>query len=111
MILFLAAETPPPAGPAALFLTVLPWLIFIFLFYYLFVSSPMKKKQRTFQELMKNLKNGDRIVTTSGIFGVITGIQEKTMKVRIANNVVVEIEKSAVAGLAPEQSKEDKKKD
>jgi|SRR3990172_4057442 len=108
MYLFLNAPPPSQGGPASLILTILPWLIFIFLFYYLFVSSPMKKKQKEFQNLMSNLKTGDRIVTNSGLFGVVTGIQERSVKVRVANNVVVEMEKSAIARLAPEE-KEAKK--
>ncbi len=110
-MLFLAADAPP-AGGTALILTMLPWLIFIFFFYWLFVASPMKKKQKAFDELMKNLKTGDRIVTSSGMYGVITGIQEKIFKIRIANNVVVEMDKSAITGLATdEKEKEDKKGD
>ena len=108
MYLFLDSQTPSQGSPATLFLTILPWLIFIFLFYYLFVSSPMKKKQKEFQQLMSNLKTGDRIVTNSGLYGVITGMLEKSVKVRIANNVVVEMERTAIAGLAPEVKEEKK---
>ncbi|MCI0411250.1 preprotein translocase subunit YajC [bacterium] len=106
-MLFLAAEAPP-AGGTALILTMLPWLVFIFFFYWLFVAAPMKKKQKAFAELMKGLKAGDKVLTTSGIYGVITGIQDKTLKIRIANNVVVEMDKSAITGLAPEEKEEKK---
>jgi preprotein translocase subunit YajC len=106
-MLFLAAEAPPTGG-TALILTMLPWLVFIFFFYWLFVAAPMKKKQKAFAELMKNLKTGDKVVTTSGMYGVITGIQDKTMKIRIANNVVVEMDKSAITGLAPDEKEEKK---
>jgi preprotein translocase subunit YajC len=106
-MVFLAAE--PPAGGTALILTMLPWLIFIFFFYWLFVAAPMKKKQKAFAQLMSNLKKGDRIVTNSGMYGTITAIQEKTLKIRIANNVEVEMDKSAIAGLAAEETKEEKK--
>jgi preprotein translocase subunit YajC len=106
-MLFLAADAPP-AGGTALILTMLPWLVFIFFFYWLFVAAPMKKKQTAFAELMKNLKSGDKVLTTSGMYGVITGIQDKTLKIRIANNVVVEMDKSAITGLAPEEKEEKK---
>ncbi len=69
----------------------------------------MKKKQKAFQQLMETLKNGDRVVTNSGMYGIVTGIAEKSIKLRVANNVVVEMEKSAIAGLAPEETKEEKK--
>jgi preprotein translocase subunit YajC len=112
MNLFFLAQAAPPQGgsPATTFLTLLPWLIFIFLFYYLFVAAPMKKKQKAFQQLMESLKNGDRVVTNSGMYGVVTGIAEKSIKVRVANNVVVEMEKTAIAGLAPEESGKEEKK-
>ncbi len=106
-MLFLAAEAPP-AGGTALILTMLPWLVFIFFFYWLFVAAPMKKKQKAFAELMQNLKTGDKVVTTSGMHGVITGIQDKTLKIRIANNVVVDMDKSAITGLAADEKEEKK---
>jgi|ERR1041384_7870801 len=108
MDLILAADTPT-ASPAATFLTLLPWLIFIFLFYYMFVAAPMKKKQKQFQELMASLKTGDRISTTSGILGVVTGISDKSVKVRIANNVVVDMERSAITAVVPEEGAKEKK--
>jgi preprotein translocase subunit YajC len=111
MNFFLAQAAPPPGGggmtPAIL--TLLPWLLFIVVFYYFFVAAPMKKKQKAFQTLMSNLKSGDHVITNSGMFGVVTGITDKTVKLRIANNVVVDFEKSAIAGLAPEETKEEKK--
>lgn len=109
-LFFLAQAQQPQSGgsPATTFLTLLPWLVFIFLFYYLFVAAPMKKKQKAFQQLMENLKNGDRVVTNSGMFGIVTGITDKSIKIRIANNVVVEMERSAIAGLAPEETKKEK---
>jgi preprotein translocase subunit YajC len=107
-MVFLAADTPP-AGGTALILTMLPWLVFIFFFYWLFVAAPMKKKQKAFAALMSNRKKGDRIVTNSGMYGTITGILDKTLKIRIANNVEVEMDKSAIAGLAVEETKEEKK--
>jgi len=112
MNLFLAAETAPaPAGsPATTFLTLLPWLLFIFLFYYLFVARPMKQKQKQFQNLMSNLKKGDRVLTNSGMYGDVTEILDKSIKLRIANNVVVEMEKSAISGPAMEDSKKEEKK-
>jgi len=107
-MLFLAANAPE--GGTALILTMVPWLIFIFFFYWLFVAAPMRKKQKAFDELMKNLKPGDKIVSNSGIHGVITGIQEKTFQIRIANNVVIIIDKSAIAGLEPEEKEKEEKK-
>jgi len=102
-----ASPTGSSSGPGFI-LAILPYLLFFVLFYYLFVAMPMRKKQKAFDEMMKNLKTGDRIVTTGGMYGVVTGISDKTLKIRIANNVAVDMDKTAVAGLA-EESKEEKK--
>ena len=108
---FLAADAAPAGGGTSLtFLSLLPWLLFIFFFYYLFVAMPMKKKQKQFSQLMSTLKSGDRVLTNSGMYGVVTGMAEKTIKLRIANNVVVEMDKSAIAGLAPEEKEKEEKK-
>jgi preprotein translocase subunit YajC len=112
MNFFLAQAGAPPGGggmtPAIL--TLLPWLLFIVIFYYFFVAAPMKKKQKAFQDLMSNLKPGDRVVTNGGMFGIVTGITDKAVKLRIANNVVVDFEKAAIAGLAPEETFKEEKK-
>jgi preprotein translocase subunit YajC len=105
---FFLAQAAPQTSPYAGILSMLPMLVFIFLFYYLFIAGPMRKKQKQFQQLMSNLKTGDRVVTNSGIYGVITGISDKTLKLRIANNVVVEMDKSAIGGLATEEKEEKK---
>ena len=105
---FFLADAAPAGGTSMTFLTLLPWLLFIFFFYYLFVAMPMKKKQKQFTDLMSSLKSGDRVLTNSGMYGVVTGIGDKTIKLRVANNVVVEMDKSAIAGLAPEEKEEKK---
>lgn len=108
--MWLMADTPPQGGGTAVtFLSLLPWLLFIVVFYWMFVAAPMRKKQKEFEKLMSGLKNGDRVLTNSGIYGVVTGIADKIIKLRIANNVVVDVDKSAIAGLAPEETKEEKK--
>lgn len=107
---FLAQAAPTGPGGSGFILTILPYLLFFVLFYYLFVAMPMKKKQKAFDDMMNGLKNGDRVVTTGGMYGVVTGISDKTVKIRIANNVVVDMDKTAIAGLA-EESKEVEKKE
>jgi preprotein translocase subunit YajC len=109
MNFFLAAAAPPSPGGTNFFLAIFPYLLFFILFYVLFVQMPMRKKQKQFREMMDALKAGDRVVTTGGMYGVVTGLAEKTIKIRVANNVVVEMDKSAIAGLAPSEEKEDKK--
>jgi preprotein translocase subunit YajC len=110
--LLMAQAAAPQRGGGSIWemlAPILPWLIFLFLFYYMFVAAPMKKKQKQFQTLLSNLKNGDRVITNSGMYGTVTGITDKIIKLRIANNVVVDMDKSAIAGTASEDIKEEKK--
>src|SRR5438552_18363294 len=109
MHLFLAADAAPQAGSSTFILSILPYLLFFFLFYLRFVAMSMKKKQKAFQDLMNNLKAGDRVLTNSGLYGVVTGITGKIVKLRVANNVVVDMDRSAISGLAAEETKEEKK--
>jgi len=61
---------------------------------------PQSKRQKEHQRLVSALKTGDRVVTTSGIHGMITNVKDTTVTVKVADNVKIEMEKSAVANVA-----------
>ncbi|WP_425061205.1 hypothetical protein SCACP_19880 [Sporomusa carbonis] len=71
---------------------VLMGLIFYFLLY-----RPQKKEQQRRQDLLKNLKKGERIVTIGGLYGTITALNEKTVTIKIAEKVEVDISRTAVS--------------
>ena len=75
------------------------------IFYFLLIR-PQQKRQKAHQQLMANLKSGDRVVTSSGIHGLIANVKETTFLLKVADNVKIEIDKSAVAGV--EKSSEPK---
>ncbi len=92
--LILLLET---ASPNAL-LQFAPLLIVVVIFY-LLIFMPMKKRQKKVEAMIAALKNGDKVITGSGIYGVIAGVKEKTFILKIADQVKIEVAKSAVAGL------------
>ena len=49
--------------------------------------------------MLKNLKTGDRVLTNGGIYGIVTNVKEKSILLKIADNVKVEVAKSAVSGV------------
>jgi preprotein translocase subunit YajC len=108
-IFFLAQQTAVPAAPGAsqpdLLQTLLPFLFMGVIFYFLLIR-PQQKRQKAHQQLMANLKSGDRVVTSSGIHGLIANVKETTFLLKVADNVKIEIDKSAVAGV--EKSSEPK---
>src|SRR6201997_4201889 len=99
-ILFLAQQTTAPGSPPHpdLLQTLLPFLFMGVIFYFLLIR-PQQKRQKQHQQLMANLKTGDRVVTSSGIHGLIANVKDTTFLLKVADNVKIEIDKSAVAGV------------
>ena len=93
---FLAqAQSPAPTGPGGGFGFFVPF-IFIFIIMYFVMFRPQKKRQEQQQKLIASLKTGDRVVTNGGIHGLISNVKETTVIVKVADNVKIEMEKSAV---------------
>jgi preprotein translocase subunit YajC len=87
------------AGPLAGIMQFLPIILIFVLFYVMFII-PQRKEQKKLAEYLKNLKKGDEIRTNSGIYGTIVGLNEKddSVSLKIAENVKIEIQRSAIAG-------------
>jgi preprotein translocase subunit YajC len=106
---FVAAMAAPADGNGSLLLQFLPFAIILAIFYFL-ILMPMKRRQKKIQEFQGALKVGDRVITTSGIYGQITKINEKSVQLQIADKVRVEVAKASVGGyqgqepVVPEQS-------
>lgn len=88
--------TPPQGAPSA-WVQLLPFVLVLAIFYFV-ILLPMKKKQQKVQAFLSALKVGDRIVTSGGIYGSITRLSDQSVQVQIANNVRIEIARSAVVG-------------
>src|ERR1700737_3137529 len=99
-IFFLAqqAATPGATPQPDLLQTLLPFLFMGVIFYFLLIR-PQQKRQKQHQQLMANLKTGDRVVTSSGIHGLISNVKESTFLLKVADNVKIEIDKSSISGV------------
>ncbi len=71
-------------------LQFLPFALILGIFYFM-ILMPMKSRQKKVQEFQEALKVGDKIVTTSGIYGQITRLNEKSVQVQIADKVRIEV--------------------
>ena len=94
-----AALLAPAQGDQKSFLISLLPIVLVFVVFYFLLIAPARKKQKKLQEMINNLKSGDRVVTTGGIYGTVVGISDNVVQLRIAANVKIDIAKSAVAGL------------
>lgn len=72
-------------------------LILIFVIFYFLLIRPQKAKEKEHQKMLGNLTKNDEVVTSSGIHGTIINVKDKTVILRIDDNVKVEIEKNSVA--------------
>ncbi|MFE6508453.1 preprotein translocase subunit YajC [Nocardioides sp. NPDC057767] len=76
----------------------LPFIVIIVLFYFLLIR-PQQKRAKEARELQLNLQPGDRVMLTAGLFGTVTEVEETTtnIKVEIADGVVIQVVRQAVA--------------
>ncbi|MEY2492771.1 MAG: preprotein translocase subunit YajC [Verrucomicrobiota bacterium] len=103
MMTFLLAQTPAAPGGASGagggFGFFVPF-IFIFVIMYFIMIRPQMRRQKEQQKLVGALKTGDKVVTSSGIHGLIANVKDSTVVVKVADNVKIEMEKSAITTVA-----------
>jgi preprotein translocase subunit YajC len=88
-------------GAGSGFVQLLPILLIIAVFYFLLIR-PQQRRQKQLQDTIASLKIGDRVVTTGGIIGVITTVRDTSFIIRSADKSILEIARSAVAGVDEE---------
>lgn len=76
--------------------TIVPFLLIILVFYFL-ILRPQQKRQKERQKLLESVKKGDKVISTGGIHGVVEGVEDKSVLVKIDDNVKVKMEKSAIS--------------
>ncbi len=81
----------------ALLNSLWPFVLMGGIFYFM-LWKPQKKEQQRRQDLLNSLKEGDEIITIGGIYGTITSISEKRVKVKVAEGVEIEMARNAVSG-------------
>ena len=80
-------------------------ILIVGIIFYLLIFMPMRKRQKKVESMIADIKNGDKVITGSGIYGVVAGVKEKTFILKIADQVKIEVSKSAIAGLqGPEET-------
>jgi preprotein translocase subunit YajC len=99
------------ADPAAGFMSLLPLLLIFVLFYVLFIV-PQRRQQKKHDELLKTLHKGDEVVTSGGMFGTITGFNERenTVYLKLGEGLKIEIQRQSISGLrkaTPAETKTD----
>jgi len=106
IFIFLAQSPAPSAAAAQGGLASLPWvpLLAMGAIFYFLILRPQSQRQKQQDALIKAVKTGDKVVTSSGIHGIVSNVKETTLIVKIADNVKIEIEKSSVGTVKRDQT-------
>jgi preprotein translocase subunit YajC len=80
-------------------------MVLVFGVFYLLLIRPQQRKQRELQATISQLKAGDKVITTGGIVGVITAVRDTSFLIRSADKTILEIARTAVAGVDMEEQK------
>lgn len=107
IVLAQATPAPQPRQDPLGGTNMMVWMIFAFVLIYFMTIRPQSKRQKQLQAQVASLKTGDKVVTTGGIHGLVVNIQDgPTLTLKIADNVKIEVEKTAVTSvLKPGESK------
>ena len=80
----------------------LPFVL-IFGIFYLLLIRPQQMQRRKLQEMLASLKTGDKVVTSGGIYGTIVGFRDKVVQLQVANQVKIDVARSAITGLQADE--------
>ena len=87
----------PSGTTPALLVQFLPFALILAIFYFI-ILLPMRRRQRKVQEFQSSLKVSDKVVTTSGIYGTISKMGERSIHIQVADKVRIEVSRAAVGG-------------
>ena len=87
----------PAQGAQSPWLQFVPFILILGIFYFV-ILLPMKRRQQKVQAFLAALKVNDRVITSGGLYGTITKLNEQSVQLQIANNVRIEVSRAAIVG-------------
>jgi preprotein translocase subunit YajC len=100
---YLAADATASQGLTQFLFLFVP----LFLIWYFLVIMPQSRQRKKTQEMLANLKTGDRVLTSGGIYGTIVGFRDNVVQLQVANQVKLDVARSAITGMQPSESEAD----
>jgi preprotein translocase subunit YajC len=90
----------PQGGTGGMIGSLIP-LVLIFVIFYFLLIRPQQKRAKEHKKMLENLKKGDKVITSGGVYGVIEAVGTNTVTVKISENVKVKLGKTFIAALRP----------
>ena len=78
-------------------------IVLIFVIFYFLLIRPQQKKQKNHQKMLESVTKGDRVVTSGGLYGTVVGVKDNLVILKIAENVKIEVAKSAISHILPRE--------
>jgi preprotein translocase subunit YajC len=97
--LAMASPSGTEQDPRAAMLQMVGMFVILGGMFYFLLIRPQQKQRKEQENLLRNIKTGDKVLLNSGIYGIVTNVKEKTLMVKIADNVKVEVLKSAIGSV------------
>ena len=89
----------PDAGAAPNPISMFLPFIGMFAIFYFLVFRPQSQQRKQHEQMLKNIKKHDEVVTTGGVFGTVVNVRSDSFTLRVDENVRIEVEKTAIARL------------
>src|SRR5262245_23316684 len=96
-----AMAPTPGGGNGGGIMSILPLMIGMFAIMYFLIIRPQQKQRKDRETLLSAIKKGDRVVTSSGLYGTVVGLSEHTVTLKVADQVKLEFERSAISRIVP----------
>jgi len=106
--LFFLAEAAADGQQQPNFLLQMAPLLIIFALFYFMLIRPQQRRQKEHAQLVSGIQTGDKVITSSGIHGIISNVKERTVIVKIAENVKVEMDRGAITSVERPTTEESK---
>ena len=90
------------SGAAGTWLSLVPFVLIFVIFYFLLIL-PQQKRQKKLKVMLEALKKGDKVVTSSGLWGTVTNLGKETVTLQIADNTKVRIQRDHIARLRADE--------
>jgi preprotein translocase subunit YajC len=95
--MFLVAMAAPSQGGPSAWVQLMPFALVLGIFYFI-ILLPMKRRQQKVATFLAGLKEGDKVVTSGGLYGTITKVGDQALQLQIADRVRIEVSRNAIVG-------------
>jgi len=105
IVLAQESSASPSPGPGAFMTSLLPFIL-IFVLFYVLLILPQQRRQKKHRTMLEALKKGDRVVTSSGILGIVENISKNVITLKVADNVKIRVLRDSISEMQKEKEEE-----